>query len=178
MKRATRTALLLLACFAGQAWALPAVGDKAPEFTLRDLAESPHSVESAGLFSGKTTLLSFFATWCNPCKEEMPKLRALALEFVNRSFQVVFVSLDQVEADDIRAFLKDAGAEGSLSLWDEEGDTMGLYGVFSLPTNVLVDPSGKVLMAWQGYQEGKLRELKELIEKLPQARHEGSQVSQ
>ena len=166
MRRIMIFFVLVVACLAGPAWALPAVGDDAPGFTFRDLAEPPNSVESTDLFAGKTTLLSFFATWCKPCEKEMPELRALAREFQDRRFQVVFVSLDQLEADDIRTFLKDAGAEGSPALWDEDGEAMGLYGVFSLPTNVLVDFSGKVQMAWQGYQEKQLYELRGVLEKL------------
>jgi len=167
MKRATRIAALLLACLAGRAWALPAVGEEAPRFTLSDLAESPKTVEAGELFAGKTTLLSFFATWCKPCEKEIPELSALAREHGRRGFQVVLVSLDHSEAEEIRAFLRGAGAGDLPALWDEEGESMGLYGVFSLPTNVLVDPAGKVLMAWQGYQEEQLRDLQSLLEKLP-----------
>jgi peroxiredoxin len=167
MSRVTWILVLLLACLAGRAWALPAVGQEAPAFALRDLSEPPKKVASQDIFLGKTTLLSFFTTWCKPCEQEIPQLRSLAERERKRGFQVVLISLDQGGAEEIRAFVREASGQGLAVLWDEDGDAMGLYGVFSLPTNVVVGPAGKVLMAWQGYQEDKLRKLEGLVEELP-----------
>ena len=172
MKRALWFCVLLLAC-AASAWALPGLGEPAPGFTLRGLSEPPRRFTAPELFADKTTLLSFFATWCKPCAQEIPVLGDLARDYGGRGFQVVLISLDQVEAEEIRTFLQEVGAGGLPTLWDEDGEAMDRYGVFVLPTNVLVGPSGKVLLAWQGYDEKKLQDARRVIDQISPPVREG-----
>ena len=121
---------------------------------------------SQSLFGGKTTLLSFFATWCKPCKAEIPELRSFADRYAERGFQVVLVSLDQVGVGEVKSFLEGVGAGGLQVLWDDEGDVMALYEIMNLPSNVLVGPAGTVRMAWQGHLPGKLKALEAHLQTL------------
>jgi thiol-disulfide isomerase/thioredoxin len=116
--------------------------------------------------------LSFFATWCKPCKAEIPELRSFADRYSERGFQVVLVSLDQVGVGEVKSFLEEVGAGGLQVLWDEEGDVMALYEIMNLPSNVLVSPTGTVRMAWQGHLPEKIKALEahlQALAKLPAA---------
>jgi len=161
--------LLVLALLSSPALALPGRGEKAPAFTLGELGSPEKRVDAAALFAGKTTLLSFFATWCKPCKAEIPEFQALMTHYGGKGFQAVLVSLDQLGAGEVRAFLRGVQAETLPVLWDEEGEMMALYGFFGLPTNVVVGPDGTVVMSWMGYLPEKLRELNAYLEALPAA---------
>ncbi|HSH69034.1 MAG TPA: TlpA disulfide reductase family protein [Deferrisomatales bacterium] len=144
---------------AGGAQALPPVGEPFPPFSARALG-TLQPVRSRELVpEGDVTLLSFFTTWCKPCEREIPELLELTRRFGDRGFRVVLVSLDQAEAGEIREFLARTGSGALPAVWDEEGDLMALYGVFSLPTTILVDRGGLVAMAWQGYRPERLREV-------------------
>lgn len=142
------------------------VGETAPHFAIRDLYDASRTVDSSRMLAGKTTLVSFFATWCRPCLEEIPRFREMADRYGPQGFQVVLISLDRIDAAEIRDFLKKAGISGLEILWDEDGDAAGEYGVFALPTNVVVAPSGAVAMIWQGYQPKKIAELEARLQKL------------
>lgn len=151
--------LALALVTAGRAHALPAVGEPFPPFRARTLA-TLQEVESRELVPpGTLTLLSFFTTWCTPCEKEIPELLELVHRFGERGFRVVLISLDQTEAEDIRGFLAKVGSGDLPAVWDEEGELMALYQVFSLPANILVDREGRVAMAWQGYLPERLQEL-------------------
>ncbi len=139
---------------------------KAPKFEVKDLSDSSKIVKSNELFSGKTTILSFFATWCRPCKEEIPELRALTARYSDRGFQAVLVSLDR-DRNDAIAFLKSAGSGSLLALWDGERKIKDLYRVSQLPTNVRIDPDGCVAASWSGYLPEKLHELENHLKSLP-----------
>lgn len=171
MDRALCPGLLLLALVfsAAPALALPGPGEKAPEFALGELDRPEKEVASAALFAGKTTLLSFFATWCKPCKAEIPEFQEMVSRYGGRGFQAVLVSLDVMGAEDVRPFLREAKAGDLPVLWDEEGEMMALYGFFGLPTNVVVGPDGTVVMSWMGDLPAKLRELDAYLERLPAA---------
>lgn len=158
-------AVALLA--ARPAQSVPGAGEKTPEFALRDLYKATRVVRSAQALPGKTTLLSFFATWCKPCIAEMPKFRALAVRYRDRGFRVVLISVDQIEEKELLKFMKKVDVSGMEVLWDEETDAMSEYGVFNLPTNILVGPKGTVLLSWQGDQPGRIAEVESRLKKLP-----------
>lgn len=144
---------------AGAVHALPPLGAPLPPFSARAL-DTLEEVRSEELIpDGSVTLLSFFTTWCTPCEKEIPDLLELTRRFGERGFRVVLVSLDQSEAEDIRRFLEQVGAGVLPAVWDEEGELMARYQVFSLPANLLIDRRGLVSMAWQGYLPEKLQEL-------------------
>jgi peroxiredoxin len=159
-------AAVLLLVAAGGAYGLPQVGEPAPSFNALKLADLQPVRSQELLPAGTITLLSFFTTWCKPCEKEIPELLELTQRFGDRGFRVVLVSLDQSEAGEIREFLTRAGSGSLPAVWDEEGDLMALFGVFSLPANILIEQGGVVTMAWQGYLPEKLRELEARLHKL------------
>lgn len=94
-------------------------------------------------FQGKLVLLNLWATWCAPCREEMPALDRLQTELGGPRFEVVALSIDQQGADGARKFLAQAGVK-SLALYvDRSAQASFKLGVLGLPSTLLVDPRGR-----------------------------------
>ncbi len=167
-------ALVLLVASANGARAMPAVGERAPRFALRPLQDNTVLVSSKRLFEGQTTLVSFFATWCKPCKQEIPELKILAERYADRGFRVVLVCLDQLGVREVARYLEEAGSGELQVLWDRYGRTREAYAVGQLPTNVLVGPDETVRLAWEMFQPEKLAELDALLEQLPRPAEPGA----
>lgn len=161
-----RFAALVLAA-ASPVLAAPEAGKPAPRFALRPLRDNTQLVSSKDLYAGKTTLVSFFATWCKPCLREIPAFRALGERYGDRGFQVVLVCLDRIGLDSVNSYLKEANS-GDLPVFsDRYGRAKEAYSVAQLPTNVLVGPDERVLMSWEGDQPAKVKEVEARVEKLP-----------
>jgi thiol-disulfide isomerase/thioredoxin len=115
-------------------------GTEAPAFTLRQLDGSV--IRSQDL-AGKVMLLNFWATWCGPCKEEMPSLDRLRQQFDPREFVLLAVTAD-LQRDGIKAFMKQGGL-GMPVLLDEDKEVSAAFTVRGLPTTVLIGKDGKVV---------------------------------
>jgi thiol-disulfide isomerase/thioredoxin len=89
---------------------------------------------------GKVVLLNFWATWCEPCKSEMPALQNLARGLQDRPFILYSVDL-QESPPQVEAFQRDNGLQLH-ALLDEEGTTTRAYGVRALPSTFLIDQRG------------------------------------
>lgn len=115
-------------------------------------------------FRGKTVLLNLWATWCVPCREEMPALNALEEALGSDKFQVLALSVDKDGLELARAFLKEVKAD-HLALYNDPHSranfTMKGYG---LPTTVLIGPEGQELGRLIGPAEWHAPEAKALIE--------------
>jgi peroxiredoxin len=148
----TRTALLLAlwAALAGTAQAAaPAPGSLAPDFTLRT-GSGPNLRLSEQ--RGKVVLLNFWATWCGPCREEMPHLNRLHEKYKASGFTLLGVNID----DDSRAALALATklGVGFPVLLDADKSTSRLYDLGAMPSTVLIDRDGKVRYLHRGYRGG------------------------
>ena len=91
---------------------------------------------------GNVILVNFWATWCEPCKSEMPGLQTLANDLHNQPFRLYSVDL-QEDADQIQAFEHEYGLN-LYALMDQDGDATRAYGVRALPSTFLVDKNGVV----------------------------------
>ena len=89
---------------------------------------------------GKVVLLNFWATWCEPCKSEMPALQQLADELHDKPFRLYSVDL-QEEAQDVDAFQRQYNLR-LYAVLDGNGDAVRAYGVRALPSTFLVDQQG------------------------------------
>lgn len=120
-----------------------AVDQVAPEIILNDENGKQHRLSE---FSGKYVLIDFWASWCVPCRKEVPFLKKVFQKYKDKGFTILSISMDaSVEA------WKTAVAQDGLTwlqLNDQKstnGETADLYGVKSLPANFLIDPSGKII---------------------------------
>lgn len=122
----------------------PTLGYLAPDFTLQDLNGQSVSLSS---FRGKPVLLNFWATWCPPCRKEMPELQ----EFHRRyGDQVVLVGVNWGEGTStVKRFLDQLGVSYP-NLIDERGTAFVLYRLTGIPESYFIDPEGYLRGAWIG----------------------------
>ena len=117
------------------------VGEPAPNFTSYDLAGKKVSLSD---FGSHPVLLTFWATWCTVCKDELPALQALQERYRSGGFAVLAVNYRESSNDRMRQYL--AGVNVTLqSVIDPDASIASAYGVdVGLPVNVLVDSAGRV----------------------------------
>lgn len=96
-------------------------------------------------FRGKVVLLNVWATWCPPCREEMPTLDRLQAKFGGSDFEVVALSVDRKGADAVKRFYAEIGIRHLSLFVDTSGTALQKLGIFGLPTTLLVDRQGQEL---------------------------------
>jgi thiol-disulfide isomerase/thioredoxin len=108
-------------------------------------------------FRGRTVLVNLWATWCVPCRQEMPALDRLQTELGGRDFEVVAVNVDTRNPEKPRAWLQDNGIRGLAYYADPGGKLLQVLQrsghVVGLPTTVLVDPNGCEVAVLKGPAE-------------------------
>jgi len=121
-------------------------GSQARDFSLHDLADEEVSLSD---YQGKVVLINFWATWCPPCRAEIPDLEAAYREHQDDDFVVLGISIeDPPEA--VRAFVDEYGVTYPVLL-DSEGKMVSIYRAAGLPTSVFVDPRGVIRVRHVGY---------------------------
>ncbi|MGG7581072.1 thiol:disulfide interchange protein TlpA [Rhizobium sp. Nf11,1] len=118
-------------------------------------------------FAGKTVLLNLWATWCVPCREEMPALNALEKEMGSDKFQVVPVNIDTGNDEKPKTFLAETGVD-ALQLYRD--NTIGVFNslkkegiAFGLPVTLLLDDKGCLISAMNGPAAWDSEDAKALI---------------
>ncbi len=114
------------------------IGDKAPNFTLTNL--SGEKIPLNDILKGKEVILNFWATWCPECRKEIPLLNEFSKKFNNKA-EIVGINLK--ESQDLVASFSKGKIEYRILL-DTNGDVARLYGVFGIPTNVLINKEGLI----------------------------------
>ena len=121
-------------------WSRLSGDSRVPEFGLMSMEGG--RLDNA-LIGGKVVLVNFWATWCEPCKEEMPNLEKLYRKFDGEPFLLLAVTTD-TQRGAIRGFMKETGLSFPVLL-DEEKDFSAAFGVRGLPTSFLIGPDGRIL---------------------------------
>jgi peroxiredoxin len=118
------------------------VGSPAPDFTLFSLAGPPMSLHEQ---QGKVVLVNFWATWCPPCREEMPALQRAYERLADQGLMVLGVNWTQVDhLADVEAFVAELGLTFPILLDSDGVVSEDLYQVLGLPTSVLIGRDGTV----------------------------------
>ncbi len=128
----------------------PELGSLAPPFELPTL---DYRTRSLAEFRGKPLIISFFATWCPPCVDELRELRALAESESGRA-RVVAVNLGELP-EAVRAFTQPLSLSFAVLL-DQNLEVASRYQVRGLPTAFLLDDSGRVRRVYHGTVRGEL----------------------
>ena len=159
MSRIASVASLVLLC-AGPTLA----GEAAPDFSLRDINGKEVSLSS---HKGKVVLVNFWATWCGPCKLEMPHLDKMDRELESKGFEVISISTDDARAASKVKPLVKRGGYGFTVLLDKDTTVVSQYNpAKTLPYNVLIDRAGNIHKVYQGYNPGDEVELRRDVEAL------------
>jgi len=157
-----------LGCLLGWVlWLAPAraleSGQAAPDFDLPDFAG--HVVRLHDL-RGKVVLVDFWASWCAPCKEELPVLDKLQRKYAARGLSVVGVNVDEREAT-AKAFLADRKLNLSFPLVnDGKHEIATRYAPGTMPSSFLIDREGRVRRVFTGYRSADADKLESAIQGL------------
>jgi thiol-disulfide isomerase/thioredoxin len=143
--------LLALLCFGVPRSAL--AGSAVPHFALPSVADG--AVIDSDQFKGRVRLITFWATWCPPCREEVPSLIRLQNEFGSKGFTVVALSVDQGGVGVVRKFVEKNKVNYPVVRADR--DVLQKFGgVSGVPYSFLVDKGGKVVKSYPGYADYRI----------------------
>lgn len=121
----------------------------APEFTLQNLAAEDVSLSD---YRGKVVLLNFWATWCMPCRDEMPSMERLWQQYRDKGFVILAVSTDEGGPSRVKSFVKRLKINFPVVL-DPDATVSDLYQVSGLPVSYLVDREGHVVNKVTGSED-------------------------
>jgi thiol-disulfide isomerase/thioredoxin len=133
--------------------------EPAPDLSRNDLTGNPvHLID----FRGKLVLLNFWASWCGPCREEMPRFSQWQRTYGAKGFQVIGVAMDD-DAGSARQFLKQYPVAYPIVVGDAKlGESFG--GILGLPTSYLIDARGRIVARYRG--ESNLQQMEAQIQTL------------
>ena len=117
----------------------PWTGGTTPALELRDPAGKPHKLAD---YRGKVVVVNFWATWCDPCREEMPSLQALRMELAGKGFEVLAVNL--MESEEKIAAYRESELIDLPVLMDRDGAAAKRWKVSMLPTSFVIDRKGAI----------------------------------
>lgn len=121
----------------------------APAFDLPDTRGGRKSMES---YKGKVVMLNFWATWCGPCKQEIPDFIELQKEYGDQGFEIVGISLDEAGHEAaVKGFVKQKGMNYDV-LFDDGSVAQAYGGVRSIPTTFLINREGEIVSSQVGLQ--------------------------
>jgi peroxiredoxin len=156
----------LAAIIAAAALALPALaadptGGPAPQFTL---AARGGSNVSLAQYKGQVVMLNFWASWCGPCRQEMPLLESIYKKYNRLGFTLIGVNVEP-DSNAANEWLKQTPVSFPI-LYDKESKVSRMYDVAGMPSTVIIDRTGKVRVLHRGYKPGDENEYLDSIRTL------------
>jgi len=121
----------------------------APNWQLRDINGEPISLAD---FKGKVVILDFWATWCPPCRKEIPGLVTLQRKYQDKGLVIIGVSLDQQGPSVVKPFMRELGMNYRVVMGDEK-IVSDYGGIEAIPTTFIIDRQGKVVTVHQGFTD-------------------------
>lgn len=123
-------------------------GNAAPDFAVPDIDGKKLSLSA---YKGKVVLLDFWATWCTPCREEIPHFVEMQQKYEPQGFQVIGISMDD-DAKPVREFYQKYKMNYPVAVGDDKlAQSFG--GVMGLPVNFLIDRDGRIVAKYLGATE-------------------------
>lgn len=117
-------------------------------------------------FDGKVVVLNFWATWCPPCRAEMPGIDRLAGEMGGSDLAVVALSTDRFDVERVAAFFEEIGVQNLPVLQDRKGVIARKAGVLGLPVTIILDRQGRELARAQGEAEWDSADVKAILTRI------------
>jgi thiol-disulfide isomerase/thioredoxin len=137
------------------------VGATMPEYTAMGLDGSKFDLAAR---RDKVVLLNVWATWCGPCRFEIPELQNLHEQYGPRGFEVIGVSVDESGVDSVKQFIAEQKKMTYPIVVDAEGKIANILQTSVLPTSIVVDRNGKIVWKQVGAIEAKDEKLKKALE--------------
>ncbi len=139
-----------------------AVGAVAPDFRIANIHGGTMTLSE---HRGKVVLINFWATWCGPCRAEMPSMEALYRSHLQHQFEILAISIDTGGPSRVRSYVDDFGFTFPVLL-DDDYRVNDLYRVRVAPTSFLVDRQGKIVKRIQGAKDWNHPEVRGWIDRL------------
>jgi peroxiredoxin len=138
-----------------------AVSGPAPNFTLKSLSGKNLKLSE---MSGNVVLINFWASWCGPCRQEMPLLNDLHNKYEPLGFTVLGVNVEE-QSDNARGFINDYPVDFPILL-DNQNQVSQMYKVIAMPTTVVVDRDGNMRFLHKGYKPGDEKQYRDMVKTL------------
>ncbi len=136
---------------------------QAPDFALRTLEGK--TIRLSELRGKKVVLINFWATWCPPCRLEMPTMQKIYTEYKKKGFEILAVNIEPDANQEIRDFIKELRLTFPILL-DPQMKVAREYRVFGLPVSILLDRKGIIRARETGYNDWTDKESREQVESL------------
>jgi len=167
MKNIITTAILICLMFSGlfisaqEETTLVKLSDAVPSF---EFEKSPGKTQNISELKGKTVLITFFATWCGPCRKELPHIQSKIFNKYknNPNFELVILGREH-SWEEVNKFK----AENKFIMPFYPDPKRSIYSKFAkqfIPRNFLISPEGKILFSTIGFEDKDFKQLKEMIE--------------
>jgi peroxiredoxin len=140
----------------------PALGQKAPDFTLPDLKGDSVSLHD---FRGKTMLLDFWVMWCETCREEVPVVQKIQDNYSGKGVAVLGIHLEEKNAGKVKSFVDNAGITYTVLL-DPAEITADRFAIKGTPSVVIIDTSGAVVRKFRELDRKTEKEVYRVLDSL------------
>ena len=157
--------LLALAVMAGSGMAAPPASSSraaAPDFQLTGLDGKPLQLSS---YRGKVVLLDFWATWCPPCRAEIPHFKELQTAYQGKGLEIIGIAMDQDGPEGVKSFLQAEGVSYRVAMGNAQV-AQAYGGIRGIPTTFLIDKQGRISKVRDGYNPGDEVGLEEDVAKI------------
>src|SRR5215510_6608933 len=131
----------------------------APQFSLANLEGKQVSLKD---FANKVIVVDFWATWCGPCREEIPHFNKLYEDYRGKGFEIVGISMDTEGPETIKKFAKDLRMEYTLVIGNDDV-AQDFGGVVGLPTTFIIDRKGNIVKKYRGFQPAFMQEIEKTV---------------
>ena len=111
----------------------------APTLSLKDLQGNAHDLKD---YKGQVVLVQFWATYCGPCRQEMPSMNKMMTKMGDTPFKILAVDMGETDAE-VKQFVSEVKPDFTI-LMDEDGKSIEDWRVFAAPSNFIVGPDGKI----------------------------------
>jgi cytochrome c biogenesis protein CcmG/thiol:disulfide interchange protein DsbE len=157
LRRSLRGCAIAAALAAATSASALDAGVAVPELSLPGLRDAV----SLAALKGKVVYVDFWASWCGPCKQSFPFMNELQAKYAGQGLEIVAVNVD-AKRDDADRFLAEVPARFTVA-FDARGESARRFDVKAMPSSVLVDRSGKVVVLHKGFRDEDKKELETRI---------------